>query len=298
MGIEAGVSLAGFSSWQVGGTADHFALPASLDELKKAIEFARAGSLPLSVLGGGTNVLISDKGIRGLTICLKKLTGLTVAENSDRLVLECWSGTSKAELLRTFLKYKLEPALFLGGLPGDVGGGVVMNAGVGEKIKPREFVELVDWVEVLRPDSLKVDRIEGQALKWTYRHCSGWQPGIIVRVGMSWPLVANNEILGAVRAANLLRAQKQPLELPSCGSVFVNPEGSFAGQLIEQCGLKGYTVGGAKISEKHANFIVNFKNAKAAHIHAIISHVRATVKKQTGVELRTEVVYMGDWPKG
>ncbi len=297
MSIESNVALAPYSSWQVGGPADHFALPTNLEDLKKAVEWAKANAHPITVLGGGTNVLISDKGIRGLAICLKKFVGLTAEEKSGRLAIECFSGTMKAELLRTFLKHKLEPALFLGGLPGDIGGGIVMNAGVGEKIKPREFVELVDWVEVLRTDSLKVDRIEGSKLKWTYRHCAGWEPGIIVRAGMSWPMAPNAEILNQVRAANLLRAQKQPLDLPSCGSVFVNPEGGFAGQLIEQCGLKNYTVGGAKISEKHANFIVNFKNAKAAHIHLIIAHVKATVKKQTGVQLHTEVVYLGEWPK-
>ena len=293
--IQERIRLAPYSSWQVGGEAEFYAEPKTIDELKEAAKFANSKKLPITILGGGTNVLISDSGIRGLTICLRSFSSIATQEQSGRLVIECLAGTGKSELLKAFLKYKLEPALFLAGLPGDVGGGIAMNAGVGEMIQPREFVELTDWIEVLRVDSMKIERLAAKDLKWSYRHCTGWQPGIIVRIGISWPLEPNAEILNKVRAANLVRAQKQPLDLPSCGSVFVNPDGHKSGQLIEQCGLKGFTVGGAKVSEKHANFIVNFNKATANDIHAVIAHVQNTVAVKTGVNLRTEVVYLGSW---
>lgn len=304
LGIEQDVRLAPFTSWVVGGTADYFAQPKTLEELQDAMDWGRQQNLPVTVLGGGTNSLISDNGIRGLTLALRKLSGLTVEERNDgagkkRLHLECLAGTSKSELLKNFLKYRLEPALFLAGLPGDVGGGVVMNAGVSEAIKPREFVEITDWIEVLRWDeSHRKDdliRIETRDLKWSYRHCEGWRPGVIVRVGLSWPLDPSPDILARVKQANHTRLTKQPLDMPSCGSVFVNPEGHKSGQLIEQAGLKGFAIGGAKVSEKHANFIVNFNQAKAEDIHHVIEHVKKTVLAKTGIALRTEVVYLGEW---
>jgi UDP-N-acetylmuramate dehydrogenase len=227
------------------------------------------------------------------------MAGAIVREENGRLHLDCLAGTSKSELLKNFLKHKLEPALFLAGLPGDVGGGVVMNAGVSEGFKPREFVEITDWVEVMRWSEAKNDletvRLEAKDLQWSYRHCEGWRPGIIVRAGLSWPLEPSADILQRVKQANQTRLTKQPLDMPSCGSVFVNPPGHASGRLIQESGLKGFTIGGAKVSEKHANFIVNFNQAKALDIHRVIEHVKKTVKDQKGIELRTEVVYIGDW---
>lgn len=302
--IERNITLAPFTSWLVGGTADYAVQPKTIDEVREALEWAKAHAMPVTLLGGGTNSLVSDRGVRGLTVLLRKLSGSQVEERETnegekRLIIECLAGTSKSELLKTFLKHKLEPALFLAGLPGDVGGGVVMNAGVGEMMKPREFVEITDWIEVLRWDDSKqsfvVIRIQAGDLKWSYRHCEGWRPGVIVRVGLSWPLNPQADILARVKQANQIRLTKQPLDMPSCGSVFVNPEGFKSGQLVEQVGLKGFAIGGAKVSEKHANFIVNFNSATASDIHQVIQHVQKTVYEKSGVHLRTEVVYTGDW---
>ena len=295
--IEASVKLAPLTSWLVGGPADFFVQPKTVEELKESLLWAKTWKLPITVLGGGTNVLISDKGIRGLTLALRKMSGVETNESDGQLRLTCLAGTSKSELLKTFLKFRLEPALFLAGLPGDVGGGVVMNAGVGELFQPREFVEITEWIEVLREkaDDYEVVRLSADKLIWNYRHCEGWKPGIVTRVGLKWPLEPSGDILQRVKAANHIRLTKQPLDLPSCGSVFRNPPGHKSGQLIEGSGLKGFAVGGAKVSEKHANFIVNFNQATAKDIHSVISHVKATVKSLKSVELHTEVVYLGDW---
>ncbi|MBC7371866.1 MAG: UDP-N-acetylmuramate dehydrogenase [Bdellovibrionaceae bacterium] len=297
MEIKPNIPLGKYTSWQVGGPAEFFCLPENLNDLQTAISHADAKNLKLTVFGGGSNVLIADKGVSGLVICLQKFSGTETKEENGRLHIIAWAGTPKSELLKIFLKNKLAPALFLGGIPGDVGGGVVMNAGVAENFLPREFVEITDWVEILRVGNGRFHtyRFSKDQIHWEYRHTNGWQPGFIIRVGMSWPIEPDATIIEKVRSANKIRLTKQPLDMPSCGSVFRNPEGHKAAQLIDGCGLKGYQVGDAQVSLKHANFIVNIGKAKASDIAAIIDHVRATVKKERGIDLHTEVVRIGDF---
>lgn len=297
-GIRQNVPLAPITSWQVGGPAEFYAEPTSESELEAALLYGAQNKQPITFLGGGTNVLVSDRGIRGLVIALRKFSGTKSYEENGRFKIEALAGTSKSELLKIFLKAKLEPAIFLAGIPGDVGGGVVMNAGIGEKLTPREFVEITDRIEVWRWTETAVTReqIEAADLKWSYRHCEGWRPGVITKVWLSWPAEPKADVLERVRQANQVRLTKQPLDMPSCGSVFVNPPGDRgAGRLIEASGLKGFTVGGAKVSEKHANFIVNTGGAKAADIRAVIRHVQTVVQTQTGILLKTEVIPLGEF---
>ena len=247
LNIQQNVALAPYTSWLIGGPADYFCLPTTVEEVIEAQQFAQSKNLPITVLGAGSNVLISDLGVRGLVICMKKLSGVTIVPDDDLLLIEALAGTSKSEILKTYLKHKLPPALFLAGLPGDVAGGIVMNAGVAEDFRPREFFEITDWFEVLKPDG-EIVRYEHDRVMWSYRHSHGWQPGIIVRAGLSWPLEGDPDILEKVKTANKTRLSKQPLDMPSCGSVFVNPKNHKAAQLIDQAGLKGFQIGGAQVS--------------------------------------------------
>lgn len=297
MEIRERVALRDFTFWKIGGEADFFCLPENADQVREAILFARTRGLPITVLGGGTNVLVSDRGVEGLVIGMKMLTGVDVEERDGRLHVGALAGTPKSELTREFLKRRLAPALFLCGLPGDVGGGVVMNAGVSEKIAPREFVEITEWVEFfgLNQEEPHLARASRDQLKWTYRSTVGWQPGVIVRAGFSWPLAPDAEIPGKVKAATKSRLERQPLEMPSCGSTFKNPPGQAAGALIDQAGLKGFQAGKAQVSPKHANFIVNLGGATAADVQSVIMHVRGEVKRRFGVDLETEVKLMGRW---
>ena len=293
MEILANHSLKEFAWWKIGGPADYFCLPESLDDLKLAIAFAQSKSIPITVLGGGTNVLISDAGVEGLVIGMRKFTGVEEREHNGRLEIVATAGTSKSELTKIFLKRKMAPALFLCGLPGDIGGGVVMNAGVGENITPREFNEITDWVEVLSLRDGQVRRLQRNEMHWSYRESSGWQPGIVVRAQISWPLEIDPDIPRRVTEATKVRRSKQPLELPSCGSTFKNPPGHKAGALIEQAGLKGLQIGGVQVSPKHANFIVNLGGGKATDVLAVINKVKSEVKARFGVELETEVRLLG-----
>ncbi len=292
MKILENVNLAEYTSWLIGGAADFFCLPTNVDELQEALATAQQKKWPITVFSGGSNILISDHGIRGLTICLRRFSAIEAKIKDDRIFIECLAGTAKSELLKIFLKNQLSPALFLAGLPGDVGGGVVMNAGVAEAFQPREFMEMVDWIEVLNEG--RIHRINKSELTISYRHCDGWQPGIATKVGLSWPTKKDPDILTKVREANKIRLTKQPLDMPSCGSVFRNPEGHKAAQLIDQCGLKGFRVGDAQVSLKHANFIVNLDKATAADTMKVIDHVIKTVLTEKKVLLKTEVVKLGD----
>lgn len=293
MEIRANVSLKDYAWWKIGGPADFFCLPESIAQVQEAVEYADRRGLPVTILGGGTNVLISDAGVEGLVICLRRFTGVTCSESEGRLSIEALAGTPKAELTKIFLRRKLAPALFLCGLPGDVGGGVVMNAGIAERIQPREFFEITDWVEFLDLQTKAVRRLQRDELQWSYRASRGWQPGIILRAGVSWPLEVDEEIPRKVKEATRSRLERQPLNLPSCGSTFKNPEGHKAGALIDQAGLKGYQVGGAQVSPKHANFIVNLGGATSADVSAIIAHVKSVVLARFGVQLETEVKFIG-----
>ncbi len=291
MEIKEQESLVKYNSWRVGGRAEYLCTPKSIEEVVEAEAYALNKQLPITVLGGGSNVLLPDEGIRGLVICLRKLKGQEVQKTQDRLQVLALAGESKLTVMKTFLKEKLPPAVFLSGLPGDIGGGIAMNAGVSQKWTPREFVEITDWFDVLNAGKIK--RYQKNDLIWSYRKTLAWQPGIILRAQLSWPLIeANESVVREVEAWNKLRVEKQPLDKPSCGSVFVNPEGNSAGRLIEECGLKGLQIGGAQVSEKHANFIVNTGNATASDIREVIEKVQAVVKEKKSISLHTEVRFL------
>ncbi len=297
-GISTDVSLKDHSSWKVGGKAEFYAQPKDFVEVEALYNWALENNQPISVLSGGTNVLISEQGVPGLVFSMRALNKVeSSAEQDSRLKIIAQTGAPKSELLKLFLKFKLAPALFLAGLPGDLGGGIAMNAGVGEARTPREFCEIIDWIDVLQPGqknkSCKIQRLTSKQLHWSYRHSSGWQPGIILRAQLSWPLEADVEIMTKIKEATKNRIQRQPLDKPSCGSTFRNPPQHKAGQLIESSGLKGFRIGGAEVSTKHANFIVTDASANASHVYSLISHVKKTVLEKHNVELIPEVVLMG-----
>jgi UDP-N-acetylmuramate dehydrogenase len=297
MEIRQRETLRNYTSWQIGGKADFFCVPENFPQLRAAVEFAMEKSLPVQVLSGGSNVLISDQGIAGLTVCLKKFAGVQTKVVKDDLVIECDAGLAKSELLKIYLKYKLKPALFLAGIPGDVGGGIVMNAGVSENIAPREFCEIVESFEVMKwkDGTVWTESFLNDRVKWTYRHSEGWQNGIISRVRLKVPNLPDANIMEAVRFANKSRLSKQPLDKPSCGSVFKNPEGHKAAQLIESAGLKGLQMGDAQVSLKHANFIVNLGQATARDTWNLMCEVQKKVFEKHQVQLTTEVVRLGRW---
>lgn len=299
-GLEQQKSLKPFTSWLVGGSAEYYWAPTNVNELKMALQWADEGGVPVTVLGGGSNVLVSDQGVSGLVLHTHKMTGVEILPDPQRLRLKCLAGTLKSEALKIFLKERLAPAVFLAGLPGDMAGGVVMNAGVGHSVSPREFVEIVDRFAVLKKNNNIWNEVvyEREQIQWHYRKSLGWQKGVITWVEVSWPREPDEEVLKQVRQGNQRRKDTQPLQQPSCGSVFKNPPQDHAGRLIEAAGLKGFRSGNAQVSTKHANFIVNLGDATANDIQQVILHVQETVKAKFQIELTNEVVYLGQWSHG
>lgn len=290
------VKLDQYTSWKIGGYAQYYFAPQNFSELREACQWARQEGHDITVLSGGTNVLVSDLGVRGLVIHLRKFNKVSLSEDAQKVFVSAEAGVAKSEILKIFLKYQLQPALFLAGLPGDVGSGVVMNAGVRESFIPREFEEITESIEVYDYEKDVEKTFKSSELQWSYRKCVGWQPGIVTKVLISWPKSERDEsVLKRVKEANTARLAKQPLEWPSCGSVFKNPEGDSAGRLIEQAGLKGFRIGDAQISEKHANFIVNLGSARAAEVLELIEKAQSEVKLKFGIDLHTEVVRLGEF---
>jgi len=276
--IQKNVDLKPYSWWRVGGMADYFCLPQSLEDLKEVCQWAQEKKIPISILSGGTNILISDQGIEGLVIGMRNLKNIEVQTNSSEILIQALAGTPKHELFKVFSKYRLSPAIFLCGLPGDIGGGIVMNAGVSDSVSPYEFSQIVNEVEVFSFDSLSLEKYDQKNLQWGYRSCQGWKKGVIYQVGFKWPLKPLENFAQKIREINKKRTSTQPLNRPSCGSVFKNPKNYRSGQLIDQAGLKGFSIGGAEISSKHANFIINKGSATAKDIHQVICYVQDKIK--------------------
>ena len=286
-------NLKKYSWWQTGGLAEYFCQPEGESDLKSALLWAKQNNKQWTVLGAGTNVLISDKGISGLVISTRKMQSYSVKKDKSSLFISCQAGVLKSEVMKIFKQNKLAPAVFLSGLPGDVAGGVVMNAGVGGNLKPREFSQIVHSIQVINEEG--VQTYSKKELEWFYRKTSGWGKSIIFEVRLEWPLKEEPNINFQIKEEIKKRRASQPLSQASCGSVFKNPLPQFAGQLIEQAGLKGMQEGSAQISKKHANFIVNLGGARSKDIHKLICLAQERVYRLFQINLEPEVHYLGRW---
>ena len=293
MEIIKNKDLRELSWWRVGGPAEFFCQPKNLTELKAVLNWAKENQQTFSVLGGGTNVLISDQGIKGLVISTANLKSYSVQKTENSLLITCGSGLLKSQLMKVFKTHKLAPALFLSGLPGDVGGGVVMNAGVSRSFKPSQFSEIVKSFKVMNFEGSKTYLKED--IEWSYRQSRGWKKSVIYEVELEWPLIERANLNDKIKEELKKRRASQPLDKASCGSVFKNPYPHFAGELIEKTGLKGLKQGSAQVSEKHANFIVNTGQVKAQDIHQLIQIIKKKVFEKFAVKLETEVHYIGAW---
>ena len=282
--------MARHTTWRVGGPAEHYYQPADVADLALFLSQLAADE-PLFWLGLGSNLLVRDGGIRGTVIATSGM--LNGMERIDEKHVRVESGVSCAKVARFCARQGLSGAEFLCGIPGTMGGALAMNAGCfgGETWNLVESVEMLDRTGNLHTHT--ADEFEVG-----YRHVSGpageWFVAVTLRLQQGDAeglLVANKKLLEK-------RGASQPTQQPNAGSVFRNPEGDFAARLIESAGLKGRTIGGAQVSEKHANFIVNLGSATAADIEALIAQVRDEVQQQHGVALQREVHIVGEVSHG
>jgi UDP-N-acetylmuramate dehydrogenase len=275
------------TSWRVGGPADRFYEPASIAELQ-AVLAGLPADMPLLWLGLGSNLLVRDGGLRGAVIATSGLP--RELERCDDTRVRAGAGLPCALLARQCVRWQLGPAAFFAGIPGTVGGALAMNAGAfgGETWTHVESVTTIDRRGKVR------ERARAE-FAVAYRSVRGpaadeWF------LAATFALAADPTTAAGLKAMLARRNATQPLGVPSCGSVFRNPPGDFAGRLIEQAGLKGARIGGAAVSDKHANFILNTGGATAADVEALIERVRATVERASGVRLELEVRVVGEAP--
>lgn len=281
-----GAPAAGFTTYKAGGPAEILVEPASAEEFAWLSAWCRANALPLTVLGQGSNVLVSDKGLPGVTA----LTGRLAALGAQGLRITAQAGVLWDDLVRLSAEKGLGGLEKTSGIPGSVGGAVRMNAGA----FGQETFDRLAWVEGLDAEGRLV-RLEKKDIPHAYRHTQGLDKLILTAAAFDFPQGDSGVLLQDRSCVLASREVKQPLDLPSAGSVFKRPQGDYASRLIDAAGLKGLRVGGAAVSEKHAGFIVNSGGATASDIYALIAQVRARVKAASGVELELEQILLGEF---
>jgi len=289
-GVRQGVSLQAFTTWKVGGPAEWFAEPGSQEELITLAAWAVSAGLPFRCIGAGSNLLIADTGLGGLTLCNRRLQGSR--SDSQEGWVEAEAGEPIPTLARKVARAGLHGLEWAVGIPGTVGGAVVMNAGA-QGGCTADWLESVRVLDPARPEAPFT--LEAQELDFAYRHSRLQEEPLIV-LSARFRLAAGHDPaeITARTSANLQsRTSTQPYQQPSCGSVFRNPEPRKAGQLIEGLGLKGTSVGDAQVSPLHANFIVNTGNARASDIDSLIRLVQERVRDEHDIALHTEVKRLG-----
>ncbi|AUI70768.1 UDP-N-acetylmuramate dehydrogenase [Companilactobacillus alimentarius] len=278
--------LSKYTFTKTGGNADVLAFPKTREELVEIVDTARVNKVKITIIGNASNLIIKDGGIRGIVIILPNFHKITVTDTEV-------TAEAGATIINTTIaaqKAGLTGIEFAAGIPGSVGGAVFMNAGAyGGEIK-----DVFESAEVLLPDG-HITTLTHDDMKFSYRHSLVQDDGGIV-ISATFALKRGNKevIQEEMDRLNALRRSKQPLEYPSCGSVFKRPKGHFTGPLIIKAGLQGKIVGGAQVSMKHAGFIVNIKHATATDYMNLIHLIQKTVKEKFDVELHTEVRIIGE----
>ncbi len=274
------------TTFRAGGPAELFVRVHSGDTCAKLLRLARQLNVPVHILGKGSNLLVSDKGVEGLVLHLEA-TKDGISRNGNEIT--AWAGENLSALCIYALEQNLSGLEFAYGIPGSVGGAVYMNAGAyGGEVK-----DCLKWVRYL-DENLEEQILPAEKLDLSYRHSMFCGTNdVILEACFALKEGKEEEIKAIMDDVMFKRRDKQPLEHPSAGSTFKRPEGAFAAALIDQCGLKGCRVGGACVSEKHAGFIVNDKQGSCQDILDLIEVVRAEVKEKTGYELETEVEFWG-----
>jgi len=279
--VKENVKLSGNTTYKVGGVAKVFVSPKNTEKLILLLEMLNKQQIKYKVLGFGSNVIFSDEEYNGVIIKLDEFCNVFVNDT----IITAGAGVSLVKLAYKAQKEGLTGLEFASGIPGSVGGAIFMNAGAYKS----DMGYIVSEVKVLTPE-LKVKTLYNKDLNYKYR--SSFLQKNPNYICLEATLVLRHGDKEQIKELMETRRQKrlinQPLEYPSAGSVFRNPEDDFAGRLIESCGLKGYSIGGAKVSEKHANFIVNAEKATAKDVKNLIDYVHDKVKDETGVDLKIE----------
>ena len=280
--------MASHTTFRIGGPADYFVMPENTDELAGVLKLCKEENVPYFILGNGSNLLVGDKGFRGVVIQLYKnfdgveISGTTVKAKAGAMLIRVAKEAGKAGLAG------LE---FASGIPGTIGGAMVMNAGA----YGGEMKDVVTEVTVLTKEG-EVKTLTGDQMNFRYRGSVVEDEGyIVLEAVMELKEGCLEDIQARMDELSVQRRTKQPIEFPSAGSTFKRPEGYFAGKLIQDAGLRGYRVGGAQVSEKHCGFVINAGNASAADVMQLMKDVSDKVQAAFGVPLEPEVKRIGEF---
>lgn len=284
--VKENEPLSNYTYTETGGPADLLFFPASVAEVEAIVNWVRVEELPLTILGNASNLIVRDGGIRGVTVILTELNN--IEKDGSRLIVE--SGAPIIEVSQKALEYELTGLEFACGIPGSTGGAVYMNAGAYEG----EVKDVIEKVTILTLDG-RIIEVENDDMEFTYRNSKLQETNDIV-LSVTFKLKSGNpdKIKERMEELTFLRTSKQPLEYPSCGSVFKRPTGHFTGKLIQDAGLQGLIWGGAQISMKHAGFIVNINKATATDYIELIEHIKEVILEQFDVPLEAEVRIIGE----
>lgn len=281
--LRLGEPMANHTSFRIGGGAEVMAFPKNPEELARLLKTSALLDCKCAILGAGTNVLAPDEGISGLVICLKDcLDGM---EQLDDTHIRVMGGVTMARAAVFAANHNLGGLAFAHGIPGTIGGGIYMNAGA----YGGEMAQVVETVDVMDRDG-NIKRMSNAEMDFSYRHSILEETGgIVVSAVLHLVPTPAEEVKARMKELIGKRMASQPLDLPSAGSAFKRPAGGFAAALIEQAGLKGYRVGNAAISEKHAGFAVNLGGATAADVRKLLLDVAARVKETSGIRIEPEI---------
>jgi UDP-N-acetylmuramate dehydrogenase len=280
----ANTSVAPYTSFKIGGKCNIVKIN-GIEVLRKILKLCKNNSVPFRVLGKGSNVLISDKGLDGVVLLMGSGFG-NIDVSGD--LIKCQAGAKLSDVCKVALLHSLTGIEFAYGIPGTAGGALCMNAGAYGGVMA-DLVESCSYID--NPENRELNQINAEDMKLSYRYSifcenNDW---VITKVKIRLKYGDKTEIKAKMSEITAARNEKQPLEFPSAGSTFKRPPGNFAAKLIDDCGLKGKTIGGAMVSEKHAGFIVNKGGASFADVTALIDYIQETVYKNTGVMLEREV---------
>lgn len=284
--IKIDENLSQYVNFRVGGPADILLKPTSKDQLLESVKVCIENNIPFYVIGNGSNLLVLDGGFRGVVILLRDINNITI--DGDRVIAEC--GAMLKAVSDKTISSSLTGFEFACGIPGTIGGAVFMNAGAYDGC----MCDIIQSAEIINEKG-EILILTKEELDLGYRSSIVMKKGYVV-LSATFKLTKGEtkSISDLVKDLTLKRESKQPLEYPSAGSTFKRPEGYFAGKLIQDAGLKGFSIGGAAVSEKHSGFVINKGGATAKDILGLIKHIQYEVKKQFGVDLHTEVRIIGE----
>lgn len=277
------------TSFKIGGVADYFIKVTTTSELKDVLELANNFNIPVTIVGNGTNLLVKEGGIRGFVVKLE-LNNFKIKRNANEVLITVESGMSLGALSSVALKEEITGLEFLSGIPGTIGGAIRMNAGAYGK----EMQDIVVKTRIMTYDG-KIKTLDLKEHNFKYRDSIFSNiEAIVIDTCLRVQKGEKNEIENKIKEYSISRKEKQPLEYPNAGSTFKRKEGVVTAKLIDECGLKGYSIGDAEISTKHAGFVINKGNATATDVLNLVEHVKKEIKAKFDIDIELEILVLGD----